>query len=101
LDGKQSIEILNGGIFDRGGFRDPRTGDKDIESVAHDIARQLGKLVRPISSLQIGRYCVAAATGFAYLADDVIGFIDATAVVHQDLRAGGGERQRAGSADAA
>jgi hypothetical protein len=46
---------------------------------------------------QIGRDCVAAAASFA----DLTGFIGATAVMHRDLRTGGGEYQRAGAADAA
>ena len=49
VDGEQPIEILNGGIFDGGGFRDPRISDKDIEAIADDIAGELRKLVRPIS----------------------------------------------------
>ena len=101
VDGEQSIEILNGSIFDGGGFRDPRISDKNIEAIADDVAREFGKLVRPIGSLQIGRDCVAAAAGFAYLGDDSVGFSRATAVMHQDLRTGGGECQRAGAADAA
>jgi hypothetical protein len=101
VNGEQPIEILNGGIFDGGGFRDPRISDKDIEAIADDVARDFGKLVRPIGSLEIGRDCVAAAPSFAYLADDTVGFIGAMAVVHQDLRTSGGECQRAGAADAA
>ena len=101
VDGEQPIEILNGGIFDGGRFRDPRISDKDIEAIADDVARDFGKLVRPIGSLEIGRDCVVAAPSFAYLADDTVGFIGAMAVVHQDLRTSGGECQRAGAADAA
>jgi hypothetical protein len=51
VDGEQPVEILNGGIFDGGGFRDARTGDKDIEPIADDVAREFGKLVRSIGSL--------------------------------------------------
>jgi hypothetical protein len=83
VDGEQPIEVLNGGIFDGGGFRDPRIGDKDIQAVAD------------------GRHCAGSAASFAYLADDTVGFIGATAVMQQDLRTGGGECQRAGAADAA
>jgi hypothetical protein len=101
VDGEQPIEIFNGGIFDGGGFRDSGISDKDIEAIADDVAREFGKLVRPIGSLQIGRDCVAAAAGFAYLADDFVGFIGATAVMHQDLSAGSGERECTGAADAA
>jgi hypothetical protein len=101
VDGEHPIEILNGGIFDGGVFRDPRISDKDIEAIADDVARELGKLVRPICSLQIGRDCVAAAASFAYLADDTVGFIGASTVMHQDLRVSGGECQRGGAADAA
>jgi hypothetical protein len=101
VDGEQPIEILDGGIFDGGGFRDPRISDKDIEAIADDVAREFGKLVRPIGSPQIGRDCVATAASFAYLGDNTVGFIGATAVLHQDLCTGGGECQRDGAADAA
>jgi hypothetical protein len=47
IDGEQLIEILNGGIFDGGGFRDPRISDKDIEAIADDISGEFRKLVRP------------------------------------------------------
>ena len=46
-------------------------------------------------------FSMRAASVFAYLADDTVGFIGATAVMHQDLRTGGGECQRAGAADTA
>ena len=65
------------------------------------IAREAGKPVRPIGSFQIGRDCVGAAASFAYLADDSIGFAGASAVMHPDLRAGGGVCPRAGTADTA
>ena len=68
VDGEQLIEILNGGIFDGGGFRDPRISDKNIEAIADDVAGEFRQLVRPICRRQIGRDCVTAAASFAYLA---------------------------------
>ena len=61
----------------------------------------LCELVRPIGRRQIGRDRIGAAAGFADLGDDPVGFFRAAAVMHQNLRAGCGERQRAGAADAA
>ena len=101
VDGEQLIEILNGGIFDGGGFRDARIGDKDIEAIADDVAGEFRKLVRPVSRRQIGRDCVTAAASFAYLGDDTVGFSRATAVMHQNLRTGRSECKGAGAADAA
>ena len=42
VDGEQPIEILNGCIFDGGGFRDPCISDQDIEAIADDVAREFG-----------------------------------------------------------
>src|SRR6202023_1665883 len=50
---------------------------------------------------KIRRYGIRSATGFAYLCHDTVGFLRASAVVHENLAAGGGERQRAGAAYAA
>ena len=69
VDGEQLIEILNGVILDRCGFRDTRIGDKNIEAIADDVAGEFCELVRPIGRRQIGRDRVSAATGLAYLAD--------------------------------
>jgi len=38
--------------------------------------------VRPIGRRQIGRHRVSAAASLAYLGDDTVGFIRATAVMH-------------------
>ena len=70
IDGEKPIEVLNGGIFDRGGFRDPRVGDKNIEAIADDVAGEFRKLVRPIGRRQIGRDCITATASFAYLGDE-------------------------------
>src|SRR4029077_1336221 len=101
VDCEQSVEVLNGGVFDGGGFRDPSISDKDIEAIADDIAGEFRKLVRPISRRQIGRDCVTAAASFAYLGDYTVGFSRATSVMDENLRTGGGECQGAGAADAA
>jgi hypothetical protein len=57
--------------------------------------------VRPISRRQIGRDCVGATAGFAYLGDDTVGFSRATAVMDENLRTGRSEREGAGAPDAA
>ena len=101
IDGEQLIEILNGGIFDGGGFRHARVSDKDIEPIADDIAGQFRKLVRPVSRRQIGPDRVTATASFAYLTDDAVGFTGAAAVMHQNLRTGRSECKGAGAADAA
>jgi hypothetical protein len=101
IDGEQPIELLNGGIFDGSGFRDPSISDKNIEAIADDIAGEFRKLVRPISRRQIGRDYVTAAASFADLGDDTIGFSRATAVMDENLRTGGGEGEGARATDAA
>ena len=101
VDGEQLIEILNGGILDRRGFRDPSISDKDIEAIADDVAGEFGKLVRPIGRRQIGGDCVSAAAGLVDLGDDTVGFSRATAVMHENLRTGSGQRECGGAADAA
>ena len=57
--------------------------------------------MRPISRRQIGRDCVTTAASFAYLGDDTIGFIRATAVMDENLCTGRSEGEGAGAADAA
>ena len=101
VDCEQPIEILNRGILDRCGFRDPRISDKDIEAIADDLAGDFRKLVRPIGRRQIGRDRVSAAAGLAYLGDDTVGFGRATAIMHENLRTRGGQRECAGAADTA
>src|SRR6478736_3036772 len=73
VDGEQPVEVLNGGVFDGGGFRDPSISDKDIEAIADDIAGEFRKLVRTISRRQIGRHYVTTAASFAYLGHDTVG----------------------------
>ena len=101
VDGEQPIEILNGGIFDGGGFRDPSIGDKDIEAIADDVAREFRELVRPVGLSRSAATASPRPPALRISRDDTVGFIGATAVMHQDLRTGGGECQRAGAADAA
>jgi hypothetical protein len=57
--------------------------------------------VRTIRGSEICRYGVRSAAGFAYLGDNTLGFFRAAAVMHENLGAGGGERECAGAAHAA
>ena len=101
LTAKSSVEILDRRVLDRRCLRDAGVGDKDIEPIADDVARPLRQLVRPVRRREIGADGVGAAAGLANLRDDGFGFLRAAAVMDENLRAGLGERQRAGAADAA
>jgi hypothetical protein len=57
--------------------------------------------VRPIRSLQFGRYHFSPASGFSNLGDDGFGFGLAAAIVNQNLRASVRERQGTGASYAA
>ena len=50
---------------------------------------------------KVHRYGIRSATALAYLCDDTVGFLRATAVMHQNLRTGRSEREGAGAPDAA
>ena len=60
-----------------------------------------GQLVRPVGRGEVGADRVGAAAGGADFGDHGLGLVGAAAVMDEDLRAGLGERQRAGAADAA
>jgi hypothetical protein len=57
--------------------------------------------VRAIRRGEIGGDGIGAATGLADVCDDGVRLLCAAAVMHENLGAGPGERQRAGAADAA
>jgi hypothetical protein len=101
IDREQPIEILDRRFLDRRSFRHSRIGDKDIQAIADDVAGELRKLVRSIGRGQIDRDRVSATAGLAYLGDDAVGFGRATAVVDENLGAGGGERECARAPHAA
>ena len=61
----------------------------------------LASLCGAVRRGEIGRYGIRAATGFAYLGDNTVGFIRAAAVMHENLGTGRGERECAGAAHAA
>ena len=61
----------------------------------------LASLPAPFRGGEVRRYGIRAATGFAYLRDNAVGFMRAAAVVHQNLGTGRGERECAGAAHAA
>jgi len=69
--------------------------------LATNAARLPGKLACAIRGGEVRRYGIRSATGFAYLCDNTVGFLRAAAVMHENLGAGGGERECAGAADAA
>jgi hypothetical protein len=57
--------------------------------------------VRPVGGCEIGRNNIGAAPGFADFRGNTFGFVRTTAVVNENLSTCGGQRQRAGAADAA
>ena len=59
------------------------------------------ELVRPIGRRQIGRHRIGTAACLADLGNDPVGFFGTAAVMHQNLRAGCGQCDRAGAAHAA
>src|SRR5882672_777262 len=83
------------------GFRDSGIGNEDIQAVADHGTNLFGQLVRTVRRGQIGGNGVGAAAGLANFGDDGFGLFHAAAVMDQHLRAGLGEGQRAGAANAA
>src|SRR5205807_2507493 len=79
----------------------PCIGDQDIQAISDNAAGLSGKLAGAVRGGEVRRYGIRSATGFAYLRDDTVGFIRAPAIVHENLRAGRGERKCTGAAHAA
>jgi hypothetical protein len=100
IDREELIEVLDRRFLDSRSFRDPCIGDKDVQAISDDAACLLGKLAGAVSGGEVRRYGICAATGFAYLGDNTVGFIRAAAVVHENLGTGRGERKRTGAAHA-
>src|SRR5712672_2021253 len=101
VDCEELIEILDRHFLDGRSFRDPCIGDKDVQAISDDAACLLGKLAGAIRGGKVHRYGIRAATGFAYLCDNTVGFFRAAAVMHENLGAGGGKRDCAGASYAA
>jgi hypothetical protein len=78
-----------------------RIGNKDVEAIAYDVARQVCKPVRPVGRRQIDSDWISSTSGFAYLGDDSVSFFTATAVVHENLGTRRGKCECAGAAHAA
>jgi hypothetical protein len=75
---------------------EPRIGDQNVEAISDNAAGLPGKLVSAIRGGKVRGYVIRSATGFAYLCHDTVGFLRAAAVMHENLGAGGGERECAG-----
>ena len=84
IDREELIEILDRNFLDCRSFRDPCIGDKDVQAISDDAACLLGKLVGAIRGGKVRRYGVRTATGFAYLRNNTVGFLCATAVMHEN-----------------
>ena len=80
IDRKELIEILDRDFLDGRSFRDSGIGDKDVQAIADDAARLPGKLTGAVRGGEVYRYGIRAATGFAYLRDNAVGFIRAAAI---------------------
>ncbi len=101
VDSEEPVEILDRGFLDGRRFRDSGVGDKDVEAISDYVAGLPGKLAGAVRGGKVCRYGIRSTTCFAYLCDNILGFLRATAVMHENLGAGGSERQCAGTADAA
>src|SRR3977135_2452990 len=82
-------------------FKTPALVNKDCQAFPDKAAALPGRLAGAVRGGKIRRYGIRSATGFAYLCDNTVGLLRAAAVMHEDLGAGLGERERAGAADAA
>src|SRR5713101_7395893 len=96
-----AVKLLDRRFLDGGHFRDPCIGDKDVQAISDNAAGLPGKLAGAVRGGKIRRYGIRSTTGFAYLCDNTLGFLRATAVMHENLGAGGSERECAGASYAA
>ena len=48
ISSEQLIEILDRGVLDCRGLRDPGVGDKNVQAITHDRANLLREPVRPV-----------------------------------------------------
>src|ERR1700682_5324360 len=101
IDREELIEILDRHFLDGRSFRDPCIGDKDVQAISDDPACLPGRLAGAVRGGEVHRYGIRSATAFAYLCDNAVGFLRAAAVVHENLGAGGSERERTGPAHTA
>src|SRR6202043_24768 len=98
---EELVEILDRRFLDGRHFQDPCIGDKDVEAISDNTAGLPGKLAGAVRGGEVGRYGIRSAAGLGYLCDNIFGFLRSTAVMHENLGAGGSERECAGASDAA
>jgi hypothetical protein len=82
-------------------FQDPCIGDKDVEAISDNTPDLPGKLAGAVRGGKVRRYGIRSAAGFGDLRDNIVGFLRAAAVMHENLGAGGGKRDCAGASYAA
>ena len=82
-------------------FEMPALATMDVEPIANQVANLRRKSVRAVGGGEIGGERVGSATSRADLVDHGLRFIRVAAVMHDDAGAGGGKRQRSGTAHAA
>src|SRR5713101_8390172 len=96
---RQSLAAVK--LLDGGHFQDPCIGDKDVQAISDNAAGLPGKLAGAVRGGEVGRCGIRPATGFANLCDNIFGFLRSPAVMHENLGAGGSERECAGASYAA
>jgi hypothetical protein len=96
----KSLSKSSSGFLDGRRFRDPCIGDKDVQTISDDTAGLPGALAGAVGGGKVRRDGIRAASGLAYLCDNTVGLLPAAAVMYENLGAGRGERQCAGTADA-
>ena len=101
VDCEQPVEILDRCFLDGRRFQDPGISDKDVEAISDNAADLPGKLAGAVRGGKVRRYGIRSAAGFGYLCDNIVGFLRAAAVMHENLGAGGGKRECAGASYAA
>jgi hypothetical protein len=77
VDCEELIEILDRRFLDGRRFRDARIGDQDVQAISDNVAGLPGKLAGAVRGGEVRRYGIRAATGFAYLRDNAVGFMRA------------------------
>jgi hypothetical protein len=80
-------------LLDGRSFRDPCIGDENVQPISDDAACLPRKLAGAVRGGKVDRYGIRSATALAYLCNNTVGFLRAAAVVHENLGAGGSERE--------
>src|SRR5258705_6605381 len=101
IDCEQPVEILDRRFLDARRFQDPCIGDKDIEAISDNTPDLPRKLAGAVRGGKVRRYGIRSAAGFGDLCDNIVGFLRAAAVMHENLGASGGKRECTGASDAA